>query len=68
MALPPARAPLSDYRPYLSIVGATMFGIGIFSLIPKSSAGKWIEVKDSDNIWIEKRASNSSSTYVNEDR
>lgn len=62
-----AKSPLSDYKPYLSIVGATMFGIGIFSLIPKSNAGKWVEAKNSDSIWTEKRPSGSSVTYVNED-
>ena len=60
-----AKSPLSDYKPDLSIVGATMFDIGIFSLIPRSSAGKWVEVADSDNIWTEKRPSGSSIEYVN---
>ena len=62
-----AKSPLSDYKPYLSIVGATMFGIGIFSLIPKSSAGKWVEIANAESIWTEKRPSGSSIVYVNED-
>lgn len=68
MNMTAAKTPLKDYKPYLSIVGATMFGLGIFSLIPKSSAGKWVEAADSENIWTEKRPSGSSSTYVNPER
>ncbi len=63
-----ASSPLTDYTPYLSIVGATVFGIAIFSLIPKSNAGKWTEVADSDSTWSEKLPSGSSVTYVNEDK
>lgn len=63
-----AKTPLSDYKPYLSIVGATMFGTAIFSLIPKSVAGRWTEVRDSDSIWDTKPPSGSSISYVNEDR
>lgn len=62
-----AKSPLSDYKPYLSIVGATMFGIGIFSLIPKSMAGRWTEAQDSDSIWNEKKPSGSSVVYVNKE-
>jgi hypothetical protein len=61
------KTPLSDYKPYLSIVGATMFGIGIFSLIPKSVAGRWVEKEDSGSIWNEKRPSGSSVVYVNKE-
>lgn len=68
MALPPAKTPLGDYKPYLSIVGATMFGIGIFSLIPKSVAGRWVEKAEPDSIWNEKRPSGSSIEYVNKER
>lgn len=67
MAMTPARAPLSDYKPYLSIVGATMFGIGIFSLIPKSVAGRWVESANAPSIWNEKRPSGSSIEYVNKE-
>lgn len=62
-----AKSPLSDYKPYLSIVGATMFGVGIFSLIPKSVAGRWVEKEDSGSIWNEKRPSGSSVVYVNKE-
>ena len=63
MALPTAKAPLTDYKPYLSIVGATTFGIGIFSLIPKSVAGRWVEPPAVDSIWNEKKPSGSSVVY-----
>ena len=66
--MPAAKTPLGDYQPYLSIVGATMFGIGIFALIPKSNAGKWQEVQEPENTWAEKRPVGSSSIYVNEER
>lgn len=67
MAMTPAKTPLGDYKPYLSIVGATMFGIGIFSLIPKSVAGRWVEKEDSASIWNEKRPSGSSVVYTNKE-
>ncbi len=64
-----AKGPIeNDNRPYLSIVGATIPGIGIYSLIPKSQAGLWIEMPNMNDTWIEKLPSGSSVIYVNEDK
>ena len=62
-----AKSPIISVRPYVATVGLGVYGLMTFGQVPKSSAGRWVEVKDVESTWVEKPPSGSTIEYVNKD-
>lgn len=65
--IPAAKSPIISIRPYVANVGLGVYGLMTFGQVPKSSAGRWVEVKDVESTWVDKPPSGSTIEYVNKD-